>query len=290
MSRRAPLLALLALLISVPATYAQDGLLQRVREQVRAPDDAPARPDSSGSGSCDDDFLSPILGALFEPLCWEMLGAPFVLPARLLGDDWGHHFLFAPHPHSQGYSGYLMRSRFEASADHAAISEDMPQQFWAGRLSLENGNDFSGLNRLGGQLRLESSYRIGLVTNWNYFRERLDNGRHDELVIGDANLIVRFAQNEVASFYTGAGARVLTDRCGSDCGFNFTYGGDWFPVRPLVVSGVIDLGTLGGAFVFHGRATVGATVSACEVFGGYDFLRIGSVNLQGPLVSVRWWF
>jgi hypothetical protein len=27
-----------------------------------------------------------------------------------------------------------------------------------------------------------------------------------------------------------------------------------------------------------------------EVFTGYDFLRIGSVNLQGPLLGLRLWF
>jgi hypothetical protein len=27
-----------------------------------------------------------------------------------------------------------------------------------------------------------------------------------------------------------------------------------------------------------------------ETFGGYDFLRIGTVNLQGPMVGLRLWF
>jgi hypothetical protein len=109
-------------------------------------------------------------------------------------------------------------------------------------------------------------------------------------VIGDVNLTLRFAQNEVASMYAGLGFRTLADRDRSDFGINFTYGGDWFPARPLVVSGAVDAGTLGGAGVFRGRATAGAVFNGWEVFAGYDYLRIGDVRLHGPLVGVRLWF
>jgi hypothetical protein len=32
-------------------------------------------------------------------------------------------------------------------------------------------------------------------------------------------------------------------------------------------------------------------VNPCwEIYGGYDYLEIGSVNVQGPVIGLRWWF
>jgi hypothetical protein len=90
--------------------------------------------------------------------------------------------------------------------------------------------------------------------------------------------------------YAGLGCRLLTDDRDTRAGVNFVYGGDWFPARPLVVSASCDLGNLDAAFVVRARATVGAAWRRWEVFGGYDFLRIGSVNLQGPMLGLRVWF
>jgi hypothetical protein len=82
----------------------------------------------------------------------------------------------------------------------------------------------------------------------------------------------------------------MSDPAQTRWGFNFTYGADFFPVRPLVLSTALDVGDLGWAAVVHGRGTVGLIHRGGEVFAGYDFLRIGSVNLQGPVLGLRFWF
>jgi hypothetical protein len=161
---------------------------------------------------------------------------------------------------------------------------------WCVRLTLEDGNDFSSLNRLGGQLLVESIYRVGLLANMNYFNERLSTGRHDEMTIGDFNVTFRFAQSEWAQFRAGLGARTSFDHGNQDWGFNFHYGADFFLMQPWVVSASMDAGTLGSAGVIHGRATAGVIWNRWEIFAGYDFLRIGNVNLQGPTLGVRLWF
>ena len=38
------------------------------------------------------------------------------------------------------------------------------------------------------------------------------------------------------------------------------------------------------------RGGVGVNWSHAELFAGYDFVRIGGVNLQGPMVGLRVWF
>jgi hypothetical protein len=173
---------------------------------------------------------------------------------------------------------------------------DMSQlRMWSGRLSLEEGTDFRGLNRAGGQLLLESNSRLGIQTRWNYLSERHD----DDMVLGDVNLVYRFAQNEVVQFrsglgmrvmHSGRGGRTLADRRQTDFGFNFTYGADLFPRKPWVLSGEFDAGSLGSAAVFHGRASAGVLLQRWEFFAGYDYQRIGSVDVQGPMVGLRFWF
>jgi hypothetical protein len=197
---------------------------------------------------------------------------------------------FARYPYADGYCGYQLLDLELAKSTYSVDTDDVERKNWAMRIVIDNGNDFNGVNRFGGQLKFDHVSRWGVVTNWNYFYERRSCGCVDETVIGDTNLTFRFAQNEIASFYTGLGFRTLADYKQTDFGFNFTYGADFFPVRPLVISGVFDAGTRGSAGVVHGRASIGAIWHGWELFAGYDFLRIGSSNLQGPMAGIRFWF
>src|SRR5262249_12885444 len=100
----------------------------------------------------------------------------------------------------------------------------------------------------------------------------------------------RFAQKEWIEMVAGAGARSWTDSIIDRWGFNFHYGADLWPVRPLTVSASVDLGNLGRDFVVETHCQVGLTFRRWELFAGYDFRRIGDVNLQGPYAGLRLWF
>jgi hypothetical protein len=285
---------------------AQGGRLQQVREDARSAASTPSSDSSSSaakssSDANDDSILGALLAGLLAVegdngnsdggmvLAYTVI-APFYLPAAALGDRYRDRLYFAPHPYAGVYPGFqLLRVGF-AEIDYTDGFADVPRRHWSVRLAMENGNDFTGLNRVGGQLKIEHTRRWGITSNWNWFHEKLGCGCTDETLLGDTNITFRFAQNEIASMYTGLGFRMLTDRRQTDYGFNFTYGGDWFPVRPIVVSANIDAGTLGHAGVFHARCSVGAIWRGVEVYGGYDFLRIGATNLQGPMAGVRFWF
>jgi hypothetical protein len=283
------------LLLLCPAVLpAQDGHLEQVRRETNRPAEPshPSTREMEHSGSDDDD------GTLAELTGILILGAvtmPFAIPHAALGDDFGVKGLFPRYPYSAGPDGYLWLARpvpAPEGDEPAPPPPEVPAELkpWAVRLCVEDGNDFRGLNRLNGQFVVDTSSRFGLRTGWNYLREDLGSGWHDDAVLGDANLTYRFAQNEWAQFYAGLGFRTMTDPVQTRFGFNFTYGADFFPARPVVVSTSLDLGSLGSAAVVHVRGTVGAVWKGCELFGGYDFLRIGSVNLQGPLVGLRFWF
>lgn len=83
---------------------------------------------------------------------------------------------------------------------------------------------------------------------------------------------------------------------GAEVGGNLTSSVDVFPFKPLVLSGQVDYGRVGHGSdqainMIHTRATLGLMLPhGVEVYGGYDFRRIGQLNLQGPTVGVRVWF
>jgi len=272
-----------ALLLSAPIhAYSQGGRLQEVRDEAR-----PSNPSSTNNSTTDssssssDRDSSSLLNAIL---------APFYAPIDLQEEDNDTLHLFAPHPYAHGYRGYLVPTTIGDDMSYERHSGIVKTKGWGVRVSLDDGNDFQGMNRLGGRLKFETASGIGLTANWSYFVEQLPSGGKDTTNIGDVNLTARYAEGAFGSAYVGLGVRALADEKQSDFGFNFTYGGDWFPVRPYVVSVNLDLGTLGSAWVVHLRGSIGVTYHGWEAFVGYDFLRVGSVNLQGPMAGVRWWF
>lgn len=280
---------LLVLSVGTSTALAQDGRLERVREETAARGEG-----SHGSekkSGCDPDE-DGALAELVGPIVLYSLAGPFVLPHAALGDDFDVEAALPRYPYPDGHPGYLWLGRVAGGAnpDSGEYHEPAGQRAWSVRFSLEDGNDFRGLNRLGGALVVDTASRFGLRADWHYYREKLDCRCVDETTLGDVNLTYRFAQHEMALFYAGLGFRALADSSTSRFGFNFLYGADFFPVRPLVLSTSLDLGDLGSAFVVHARGTVGVVWHNWELFGGYDFLRVGTVNLQGPLLGVRLWF
>jgi hypothetical protein len=231
-------------------------------------------------------IVLPLVGA-------AAVTSPFWGPAYFLDDSLSKAGYFPFHPYAAGFPGYMQidgTRPVPVDGREATFGDPDYVKSWSVRLSVEDGNDFRGLNRLNGRLVIDTTMRLGLWTNWNYLHESLDGGRTDDTLLSDTDLTYRVAQSDWLVVHIGAGLRMLNDRMGSRFGGNFLYSADIFPVEPLVISALIDGGWLDSAGVIHGRATVGVIRRSWEVYLGYDFMRIGSVNIQGPLAGVRFWF
>ena len=298
----------IALLIAFNPIAFADGLLSQARSEVRSSASKSSSSNQSTSSSSDSDssdsdsepsllgsFFGSLLSSLFssESDCsaasddgsssfaigadaiWFGVTAPWSIPRSLVGDK-DEVLWMAEFPYAHDSDGYFVT--------------DEPKQDWAkpwsGRFLAESGTDFDELQKHGGRLRLDTSSRWGLDTEWNFRRESLSSG-HDTFWNGDANVVYRFAQSRRAAFYTGLGVNWLSDRAGANAGFNFTYGADFYPADPWVLSGSIDWGTLGHASMFHGRATVGVMLNRLEVFTGYDYLRLGGTSLPSFVAGVQ---
>lgn len=230
---------------------------------------------------CDDDdpsFSEYLIGEIFGPPIVFTLTAPWWGPVAMVGDDYSVPAEFPHYPYSGENAGYLT---FSSDADGQLSG-------WGMKLSSEYGNDFSGLERIGGRLQLDTQSRLGIDTEWNYWEEELSRGK-DTLWTGDVNLIYRFAQSERAQFYTGLGVNWLSGHRG-DAGFNFTYGVDLFPAEPIVLRTVLDAGTVGDADLYHNKTTIGLVYKHCELFTGYDILHIGDTNLHGFIGGLTLWW
>ncbi len=277
-------LPLLCLSLYAPSLHAQ-GRLQRISSAVDEsdPDHKKQKPkerqrssdshhhghhfdqDDHDDEKSFDDIGTELLGGLF------LIGvtSPWWGPHMALADSFSEPATILSVPYENGHRGNLDITPFtqEAGKD------------WQIRFLADYGTNFSDLQRLGGQVKLDTTSRFGIETSWNQFTEDLA-ATHDTLWMGDVNLTYRFAQNEAMQFYTGLGMNWLNDVGQTDLGVNFTYGFDLFPHKPWIVRAVVDLGRLGETSRVHFRGDVGFIWNRAEIFTGYDIERISNINLQ----------
>ncbi|MHC4880631.1 MAG: hypothetical protein ACYTGL_29620 [Planctomycetota bacterium] len=201
------------------------------------------------------------------------LSSPFVVPRALVGDTDFADVEFPALPYSD-----------EGASPFDGIFEtgDSSQIIFRGQY----GDDFSGLSNASGRLLWDSSWRLGIDTEFFYRREELSQGS-DELWNGDFNVVYTFARSEDAQFRVGAGVNWLTDRSDTFSGFNFTYGAVFFPAEPFVISADLDWGNVGEASLFHGRTTIGVTHNGWGLFTGYDYLKIEDVDVHAWINGVE---
>ncbi len=206
------------------------------------------------------------------------LTAPWWVPYNILESDSPQQMSFSAAPYADDYEGYIRREAPSGAKE------------WAGRFSVDTANNFDGVNTMTGRLRLDSVFRLGIDTEWGNLTER-SHSSVDSLNRGDFNLVVRFAQSPRVQFHSGIGMNWLADRHISEYGYNFTYGVDVFPVKPVIASSTIDLGTVGKASLVHFRSTIGLMVRPrMELYTGYDLLQLGGTRIHSLLTGFEFWF
>lgn len=281
MTRSALLAVLLVASWGTPARC--EGILADVLRGVRQPDETDdddnthRRTSRSHHHDCDDeDDGDNFFGTMFL----AAITSPWAVPHALLEPDSGMPVDFSRFPYADGHDGYLLIESPRVG----------PLSGFGTRYSQEYGGGFDGVSRIGGQLQFETDSRWGIDSEWDRFSQDIPGWGRYEVWTGDANVIFRFAQSEKVQLQSGIGFNYLVDTIGSDFGFNFTYGADFFPAKPWVVSTHLDLGTIGDSSRVHLRGTLGVMLDRFEFFGGYDLERIANINLHGPLFGFRiWW-
>ena len=276
------LFASCASILLAPDAAIAEGLLDEVRRAARTRDSSHDDDDDDGhqwNWDCEDDEEDDGWGELFYAPIRFTVSAPYWLPHFALEDNWSTWPEFPAGPYADGTPGYLV---IDSQAEG-------PTAGWSLRETFLYGTDFGDLSWSGTRIVLDTASRFGFDTSWNRWVEQRP-GRDDSLMTGDFNVVVRFAQSEQLQFHSGLGVNWLADHGSGEAGFNFTYGFDWLPQRPWVVSASLDAGTLGHASFYHGQFSVGAVWRRVELFTGYDATWIGGATLDGVIGGVRFWF
>jgi hypothetical protein len=130
---------------------------------------------------------------------------------------------------------------------------------------------------------------MGMECGWTFLLESVEDGV-DHLSLGYAHVLLRLFSNDALDVRTGLGGRWMVDGGRVDGGFSYTLAMDVMPARYLVFSASGDLGTLGNAFVAHGRLTVGGRYRGLVLYAGYDVQQIGDVLFHGPVAGLQLWY
>jgi hypothetical protein len=273
------LIGAVSIAVCLPASAGAEELAL-LRDEVRGVDDAVAENSEKGSG-CSGENKNSLLDGLMDEMMSSFGGlivsSPFWWPRAVIGDDGSFEGVFPAYPYVTG-CGYM--------------TDDWTGQprRWAARLRSDYADEFDDLSRVGGHLLLSTASRWGIDTETNYLRERLPGGTHDHLWLGDCNIVYRFAQSPGSQWRAGLGFNWLDDPADTNFGVNFTYGFDFYPIKPLVLSTEIDWGTLGSAEAFHFRTTAGVLIRRLETYVGYEYRDIDRFQFNGLIAGVRVWF
>ncbi|QDT67599.1 hypothetical protein MalM25_04990 [Planctomycetes bacterium MalM25] len=208
----------------------------------------------------------PIAYANPDPVVYEV--APAV--ERRLGKQ------FASHPFANGADGFF-----------TTRGDGKP---WLGKVQFEFGDGSEEVTRTGLAILLEGESGLGIDFDWDSYAEQLPGGGHDELHLGQVNLTYRILESNDTLVRAGLGVGWLGDAVGTEAGLNLTVQADWLPSEDWIVSADLDFGVIGDAETQHVSGTIGRRFGPCELYGGYDYRRIGDVNLHGPMVGLRLWW
>jgi hypothetical protein len=289
---------------------AAEDALAELRDDVRrlpVIDEPPPKPERHRRHHYDDEDPDPDGTLTGMCMAFSLLGvtSPVWMPIAATEDDFGLPGYFQRFPYHRT-DGHMIRPDRHAGdvLDYETWPEVLAHEpafplldpfrprlrRWSARLRAEYADEFDDIRRITGHLLFSTTSRFGLDTEMSYFQEDKPGPASDQLWLGDCNLIFRFAQDEKVQWRLGAGLNWLDDPQETNYGFNFTYGVDWFPRRPWVLSASLDAGTLGHAGLFRFRTTSGVIVWGIESYVGYEYLDIGRTQLSSLIGGVRLWF
>jgi len=197
---------------------------------------------------------------------WGVLFMPVAAPRWLLNDE-GHYANFSDYPFADDAANMVI-TRYRKRN----------RKIMRARFLTEYGDDFGRQQKISTRVLLDTRSRIGLDASFDYLREQMGGGEHDQTWLGDVNAVVRFAQSEQAEFRAGVGVAWQADSLGSASGANFTYGGNVYLSEPHMVDFDLDLGRIGEAGLTRFRTGYSLYLHRLRARLGYEYLRVGSFD------------
>jgi hypothetical protein len=227
----------------------------------------------------DDSTMDAELFILSNMVAAWVLSLPVTVPQAIFGDvDTSGGFI--KYPFARAHSGSMMMN--PQPGDKVESSHL--------RIRLDYADNFLSQQKISSYFIFESRNRLGVDASFDYLRESVAVGQHEQLWIGDVNVVWRFAQMENAQMRVGLGMNWQRTSAGAEQGINFTYGGDFYLSEPQVISADLDWGRLGSAGLFRIRTTYGRQIGRAKVYVGYEYLSIGDFKKNFLITGVSFDF
>jgi hypothetical protein len=225
---------------------------------------------ADASGNSVTDGVSAFIGGI--------LVSPIMLTTKMVEGNSIGALYFAPAPY-MNTDGAMVRAH------------DYPDYQQTNRqLTFEYGSDYDDMQRYGIRLLRSSTTRWDVDMSFDYLSEALPVSGDDNLVLGDVNLVCRFAENKHLQLRAGLGVNYLVEDDWGRAGVNFTVSLDVFPVKPWRVFANLDWGQIGHAPYIHVNSGIGFVRDRMEFFGGIDYREIGDAEFAGPMMGLRFYF
>ena len=202
-------------------------------------------------------FLSNMVAA------W-VLSLPVTVPRTIFGDDQTPGG-FIKYPFARAHTGSMMMNPMQGDAVESSHL----------RIRVDYADNFIAQQKISTHFIFELRNRLGVDASFDYLRENVGVGQHEQLWVGDVNMVWRFAQAENAQMRIGLGMNWQRTFVGTENGINFTYGGDFYLSEPQVISADLDWGRLGSAGLFRIRTTYGRQIARAKIYVGHEYLSIG---------------
>jgi hypothetical protein len=302
MAMRTVLASLFTVSLCSTSLIAEDGKLQRAREQVRPPPSSqPAstsstnHPSSStvrGDYHASDDGEWTLLSFFFGS------GREAPAPAAA-GDQYrGLRLGLLDYPYADGRRGWLVDDLPPPPpADPAKPASAPRARIDAGGAALRGDWSDCGDGLICYGFAAQASFVfLRCETEWQRYIEHPPAGGTDTLTIGSIGVGLNLHADDAITVLAGFGVCTFHDRYGDESGWYGKLGVELYPIQPLVISAEIHGGWIRAdefdseTFLGGGRATAGLIWNRFEAYAGWQGTWIESVTLHGPVFGGRIWF
>lgn len=181
-------------------------------------------------------------------------------------------YQYSLHPYSKG--GSPRSFRLDATAEGAYAFND-------------TARTNAGLRIFSGALELSAAANLFVAP---YGRGASVFGATVETAwLGDVGGSLASPTADGVHFHYGGGVLYWNNEGQAATGGYGSYGIDFFPMDPIVISTVAKVGGLGGQWYFDVRGTAGVSLGQIEAYVGYSYLSVAGASLGGPLMGIRMW-